>query len=104
MFVTFHLNLHIARAKTCYRKARAFGVRVIEDSSISHLSSNKNLSIMRIPNFIIGILVVVIAALLFADGVLGYVGTFQLMTLRGVKLAVGFVLLVVAAAYLQKTK
>lgn len=62
------------------------------------------MSIMRIPNSIIGILVVVVAALLLADGVLDYVGTFQLMGLRGFKLAVGFVLVVLAAAYFQKTK
>jgi hypothetical protein len=60
---------------------------------------------MKIPNLAIGILVVVIAALLLADGVLGYVDVnVQLFSLRGLKLAVGFVLVVLAAAYLQKTK
>jgi general stress protein CsbA len=59
---------------------------------------------MRIPNSVIGILVVVVAALLLADGVLGYVGTVQLLGLRGVKLAVGFVTVVLAASYFQKTK
>jgi hypothetical protein len=60
---------------------------------------------MKIPNLVVGVLVVVIAAVLLADGVLGYVDVAaQFITLRGVKLAVGFVLLVLAASYLQKTK
>ena len=60
---------------------------------------------MKIPSLIIGVLVVVIAAVLLADGVLGYVDTAaQFISLRGFKLAVGFVLLVLSATYLQKTK
>lgn len=60
---------------------------------------------MKIPNLFVGILVVVIAALLLADGVLGYVDVgMQLFALRGFKLAVGFVLVVLAASYFQKSK
>ena len=60
---------------------------------------------MKIPNLAVGVLVVVVAIVLLADGVLGYLDVAaQFITLRGVKLAVGFVLLVLAASYLQKTK
>jgi hypothetical protein len=60
---------------------------------------------MKISSLVIGLLVIVVAALLLADGVLGYVDVgVQLFSLRGVKLAVGFVLVVLAASYFQKGK
>ena len=60
---------------------------------------------MKTNSLVVGVLVIVIAALLLADGVLGYVDAgVQLFSLRGVKLAVGFVLVVLAAAYFQKAK
>jgi len=60
---------------------------------------------MKIPNLVVGILFVVVAAALLVDGLLGYIDiATQFITIRGLKLAVGFVLLVLAATYLQKTK
>jgi hypothetical protein len=81
-----------------------YGVR-IEDFFISYLSQKQRLPIMKIPSLAVGVLVVVIAAVLLADGILGYVDiAAQFITVRGAKLAVGFALLVLAASYLQKTK
>lgn len=60
---------------------------------------------MNFNSLVVGLLVIVVAALLLADGVLGYVDVgVQLFSLRGVKLAVGFVLVVLAASYFQKAK
>ena len=60
---------------------------------------------MKIQSLIVGVLVVVVAAIVFADGVLGFTNTgVQLLSLRGLKLAVGFALVVLAASYFQRTK
>ena len=60
---------------------------------------------MKIPNLAVGVLFVVFAVVLLADAGLGYVDeAAQFITVRGVKLAVGLVLLVLSASYLQKNK
>ena len=60
---------------------------------------------MKIDRLIVGLLVIVVAALLLADGIMGYVDpSIALFSIRGFKLAVGFVLVVLAASYFRQTK
>ena len=60
---------------------------------------------MKINNLVIGIIVVVLAALLLADSVISYSGSnAPLFTLSDVKGIVGFVLLVLAASYIKAAK
>ena len=60
---------------------------------------------MKINNFLIGIIVAVLAALLLADGVISFTDpSAQLFTLADVKGITGFVLIVLAATYLKAAK
>jgi hypothetical protein len=60
---------------------------------------------MKINNLAIGIIVAVLAALLFADGIISYADpSAQLFTIGDVKGIVGFVLLVLAASFLKASK
>jgi hypothetical protein len=60
---------------------------------------------MKYLSLVVGALVIAIAALLLADGILAYTDAYvQLLSLRGVKLAVGLVLVVLAVSYFQKVK
>jgi len=60
---------------------------------------------MKIGNLIIGLIVIVLAALLLADGILSNVNpASQLFSLSDVKGIVGFVLLVLAASYFKAAK
>ena len=60
---------------------------------------------MKISNLIVGIIVIALAALLLADGVLSYVDpNSQLFSLSAVKGIVGFVLVVLAASYFKEAR
>ena len=60
---------------------------------------------MKINNLLIGLIVVVLAALLLADGVLSIVDpSSQLFSLADVKGIVGVVLVVLAASYFKAAK
>jgi hypothetical protein len=60
---------------------------------------------MKIASLVVGLIVIVFAALLLADGIISYVDpSSQLFSLGAVKGIVGFVLAVLAASYFQKAK
>jgi hypothetical protein len=59
---------------------------------------------MKIPNRAFVVLFVVFAAVLLVDALLGYLDMAQYITVRGLKVAVGFVLVALAISYLQKAK
>jgi hypothetical protein len=60
---------------------------------------------MRITNLVVGVIVVALAALLLADGIISYVDpSNQMFSLADVKGIVGVVLLVLAASYLKAAK
>ena len=60
---------------------------------------------MKIDSLVVGLIVIVIAALLLADGIISYVEpSSQMFELGVVKGMVGFVLVVLAASYFQKAK
>ena len=58
---------------------------------------------MKIGELVVGLIVLVMAALLLADGVLTNMGT-ELFSLSIVKLLIGFVLVVLAGSHFQKVK
>ena len=60
---------------------------------------------MKTNNLLIGIIILVLAALLLADGIISYTDpSAQLFSLGDVKGIVGFVLLVLAASYFRAAK
>jgi hypothetical protein len=60
---------------------------------------------MKTNNLVIGLIVLVLAALLLADGVISYTDpSAQLFSLGDVKGIVGFVLVVLAASYFRASK
>ena len=60
---------------------------------------------MRINNLLVGLIVIVLASLLLADGVLSYVDpSSQLFSLADVKGIIGVVLVVLAASYFKAAK
>ncbi len=60
---------------------------------------------MKIGNLVVGIIVVVLAALLLADGIISYVDpSDQLFSLADVKGVVGVVLVVLAASFIKAAK
>ncbi len=59
---------------------------------------------MKTNNLVIGIIVLVLAALLLADGVISYTDNTPLFSLGDVKGIVGFVLVVLAASYFRASK
>ena len=60
---------------------------------------------MKINNLVVGIIVIALAALLLADGIISYVNPAnQMFSLADVKGIVGVVLLVLAASYLKNSK
>jgi hypothetical protein len=59
---------------------------------------------MKITKFVVGLIVLVLAALMLADGVLAYIGDTTLFTLQQFKLIVGFVLVVLAGAYFEESR
>lgn len=62
-------------------------------------------SAVRIGNLLVGLIVIVFAALLLADGVISNVSpTNSLFSLAEVKAIVGVVLVVLAASYFQRAK
>lgn len=62
-------------------------------------------SAIKIGNLLVGLIVIVFAALLLADGVISNVSpSEQLFSLAEVKAIVGVVLVVLAASYFQKAK
>ncbi len=62
-------------------------------------------STIRIGELLVGLIVIVFAALLLADGVISNVSpNNQLFSLTEVKTIVGVVLVVLAASYFQKAK
>jgi hypothetical protein len=63
-----------------------------------------NFGAMKITKFVVGLIVLVLAALMLADGVLTYIADTTLFTLDQFKLAVGFVLVVLAGAYFEESR
>ena len=60
---------------------------------------------MKLNNLVIGVLIVVLAALLLADGIITYVDPInQMFSLADVKGIAGVVFLVIAASYLKAAK
>jgi hypothetical protein len=60
---------------------------------------------MKINNLLVGLMVIVLAALLLADGVISYVDpSNQMFSLADVKGIVGVVLVVLAASYFRAAK
>jgi predicted small secreted protein len=60
---------------------------------------------MKINNLVIGIIVIVLAALLLADGIISYVdASKQMFSLADVKGIAGVVFLVLAASFLKAAK
>jgi hypothetical protein len=60
---------------------------------------------MKINNLIVGVIVVALAALLLADGIISYVDpTNQMFSLNDIKGIVGVILIVLGASYLKAAK
>jgi hypothetical protein len=59
---------------------------------------------MKIADFIIRILLIVLAALLFADALLTSINGTTIISYTAFKLIVGFILLVLVASHFAKTK
>ena len=60
---------------------------------------------MKINNLVVGVIVVALAALLLADGIISYVDpSNQLFSLADIKGIVGIVLVVLGASYLKAAK
>ncbi len=59
---------------------------------------------MRIDKLVVGLIVIVLAALLLADGVLFFIGQSNLFSQEAANLFVGFVLVVLAGAYFKEAK
>ena len=60
---------------------------------------------MKINNLLVGLIVIVLAALLLADGIISYVDpSQQMLSLADVKGIVGVVLVVLAASYFRASK
>ena len=60
---------------------------------------------MKINNLIVGLIVIVLAALLLADGIISYADpSSQLLSLADVKGIVGIVLVVLAASYFRSAR
>jgi hypothetical protein len=60
---------------------------------------------MKINNLLVGLIVIVLAALLLADGIISYVDpSNQMFSLADVKGIVGVVLVVLAASYFRAAK
>ena len=59
---------------------------------------------MKITKFVVGLIVLVLAALMLADGVLGYIGDTSMFDMQQFKLIVGFVLVVLAGAYFEESR
>jgi hypothetical protein len=59
---------------------------------------------MKMAKFVVGLIVLVLAALMLADGVLAYIADTTLFTLQQFKLIVGFVLVVLAGAYFEESR
>ena len=59
---------------------------------------------MKIQKLVVGLIVLVLAALMLADGVLTYVADTTMFNLDQFKLMVGFVLVVLAGAYFEESR
>lgn len=59
---------------------------------------------MIITKIVVGMIVLVLAALLLADGVLGVVAQESIFDLQGFQLIVGFVLVVLAGSYFEESR
>ena len=72
---------------------------------ITHMST-KRVAIMNIKKTVEGIVILVFAALILADGVLGVmdIADTPLLTLPVFKLLVGFLALVLAGAYIEESR
>ncbi len=59
---------------------------------------------MKIQKLVVGLIVIVLAALMLADAVLTYVADTTMFNLDQFKLMVGFVLVVLAGAYFEESR
>lgn len=59
---------------------------------------------MQITKFVVGLIIIVLAALILADGVLGAVAGESLFDLQQFQLIVGFVLVVLAGSYFEESR
>ncbi len=82
----------------------AFGLAYAYNLRQRHVVTMQT-SAVRIGNLLVGLIVIVFAALLLADGVISNVSpTNSLFSLAEVKAIVGVVLVVLAASYFQRAK
>jgi hypothetical protein len=63
-----------------------------------------NITGMINTKIVVGLIVIVLAALVLADSVLGYVAQESIFDLQGFQLIVGFVLVVLAGSYFEESK